>query len=158
MPSGMRRRRASNLRSITAGGSFGYWRGLAAGTLPFGSGSLTGAGEVVFYNGPWQIPDSMRKFNGFLRYSEGTPDNGLSITALGYTNSWHATDQIPARAVADGSLGLYGSVDPTDGGDTQRYSLSMNWRQRSLFASLAKRDPPRRRVHELGVIAGLRGV
>ena len=114
---------------LATGGSFGYWRGLAAGTLPFGSGSLTGAGEVVFYNGPWQIPDNLRKFNGFLRYSEGTPDNGLSITALGYTNSWHATDQIPARAVADGSLGLYGSVDPTDGGDTQRYSLSMNWRQ-----------------------------
>jgi hypothetical protein len=38
------------------------------------------------------------------------------------------------------------------------FGLSMNWRQRSLFASLAKRDPPRRRVHELGVIAGLRGV
>jgi len=40
------------------------------------------------------VPDKLRKFNGFLRYSEGTPENGLAITALAYTNSWHSTDQI----------------------------------------------------------------
>ena len=111
------------------GGSFGYWRALAAGTTQMGSGWLTGAAELVFYNGPWDIPDNLRKFNGFLRYSEGTPGNGFSITALGYTNSWHSTDQSPVRAVANGTLGFYGGVDPTDGGDTQRYSLSMSWRR-----------------------------
>src|SRR5882757_4562166 len=114
---------------LATGGSFGYWRGLAAGSLPFGAGSLTAAAETVFYNGPWQVPDKLRKFNGFLRYSEGTPANGLSITALGYTNSWHSTDQIPMRAVSDGSLDRFGAVDQTDGGDTQRYSLSMRWSQ-----------------------------
>lgn len=112
---------------LATGGSFGYWRGLAAGSIPFGAGSLTGAGEVVLYNGPWHVPDRLRKFNGFLRYSEGAPDNGLAITALAYTNSWHSTDQIPARAVAEGLLGRFGAVDQTDGGDTQRYSLSMRW-------------------------------
>ena len=111
------------------GGSFGYWRGLAAGTMAMGSGWLTGAAESVFYNGPWDIPDNLRKFNGFMRYSEGTPANGLSFTALAYTNSWHSTDQSPVRAVANGNLGFYGGVDPTDGGDTQRYSLSMSWRR-----------------------------
>jgi hypothetical protein len=114
---------------LATGGSFGYWRGLAAGTTPFGAGYLTGASETVFYNGPWQVPDKLRKFNGFLRYSEGTPDNGLAITALAYTNSWHSTDQIPVRAVYDGSLDRFGAVDQTDGGDTQRYSLSMRWSQ-----------------------------
>jgi hypothetical protein len=111
------------------GGSFGYWRALAAGSLQMGSGWLTGAVETVSYNGPWDVPDSLRKFNGFLRYSEGTPDNGFSVTALAYTNSWHSTDQSPVRAVANGSLGFYSAVDQTDGGDTQRYSLSMSWRQ-----------------------------
>jgi hypothetical protein len=120
---------------LATGGSFGYWRGLAAGSLPFGAGSLTGASEVVFYNGPWQVPDKLRKFNGFLRYSEGTPDNGLAITALAYTNSWHSTDQIPVRAVADGSLDRFGAVDQTDGGDTQRYSLSMRWSQSDARAA-----------------------
>jgi TonB-dependent receptor-like protein len=111
------------------GGSFGYWRALAAGSLQMGSGWLSGAVESVFYNGPWEVPDKLRKFNGFLRYSEGTPDNGFSVTALAYTNSWHSTDQSPVRAVANGSLGYYGAVDQTDGGDAQRYSLSMSWRQ-----------------------------
>jgi outer membrane receptor protein involved in Fe transport len=111
------------------GGSFGYWRALAAGSLQFGSGWLTGAVESVFYNGPWDVPDKLRKFNGFLRYTEGTPNNNFSITALAYTNSWHSTDQIPNRAVYDGTLPLYGAVDQTDGGNTQRYSLSMAWQR-----------------------------
>lgn len=116
----------SNVALVT-GGSFGYWRGLTAGTMALGAGSITAAGELVFYDGPWQASDALRKFNGFLRYSEGTPDNGLAITALAYTNSWHATNQIPNRAVFDGSLSRWGAVDQTDGGDTQRYSLSMRW-------------------------------
>ncbi len=116
----------SNIALVT-GGSFGYWRGLTAGTVAVGAGSITAAGELVFYDGPWQASDALRKFNGFLRYSEGTPDNGLAITALAYTNSWHATNQIPNRAVFDGSLSRWGAVDQTDGGDTQRYSLSMRW-------------------------------
>ena len=64
-----------------------------------GHGTLTAAGEIVRYDGPWQVPDAMRKYNGFLRYSEGTADNGFAVTALAYTNSWHSTDQIPQRAV-----------------------------------------------------------
>lgn len=117
------------LVSATAG-SFGYGRALAAGSLAAGSGTLTAAAEIEQYNGPWDIPDALRKYNGVLRYSEGTGDNGLSITAMAYTNSWHSTDQIPLRAVQTGELDRFGSVDPTDGGDTQRYSLSGRWSRR----------------------------
>jgi hypothetical protein len=115
-----------NIVSLT-GGSFGYWRGLAAGSVNVGAGTLTAAGEVVRYDGAWDVPDAARKYNGFLRYTEGTADNGLAITALAYTNSWHSTDQIPQRAVLDGSLNRFGAVDQTDGGDAQRYSLSARW-------------------------------
>jgi TonB dependent receptor/TonB-dependent Receptor Plug Domain len=116
----------TNMLSLT-GGSFGYWRGLAAGSVTLGPGTLTAAGELVRYDGAWQVPDATRKYNGFLRYSEGTPDNGFAMTALAYTNSWHSTDQIPQRAVLDGSLDRFGAVDQTDGGDAQRYSLSARW-------------------------------
>ncbi len=119
--------RLENAVVLSTGGSFGYWRALAAGSMAAGYGTLTAAGEIVTYNGPWQVGDDLKKFNGFLRYAEGDTANGLAITALAYTNSWHSTDQIPARAVADGSLGRYGAVDQTDGGDAQRYSLSMRW-------------------------------
>jgi hypothetical protein len=109
------------------GGSFGYARALAASSLAAGAGTVTAAVEMEQYNGPWDIPDALRKYNGVLRYSEGTVDNGLSITAMAYTNSWHSTDQVPLRAVQTGELDRFGAVDPTDGGDTQRYSLSGRW-------------------------------
>ena len=123
-------RLAKNMISTTMG-SYGYWRGLAAGSMSLGAGTLTGAGEVMLYNGPWDIPDAARKFNGFLRYSEGTQANEVAVTAMAYTNSWHSTDQIPARAVAEGIIGRFGTIDPTDGGDTQRYSLSARWSRAS---------------------------
>ena len=115
-----------NLLSAT-GGSFGFWRGLAAGSIPLGNGTLTGAGEIVRYNGPWDIPDAARKYNGVLRYSEGNGANGFAITGMAYTNSWHSTDQIAQRAVDEGLIGRFGTLDPTDGGDSQRYSLSAHW-------------------------------
>jgi TonB dependent receptor/TonB-dependent Receptor Plug Domain len=115
-----------NIVSLT-GGSFGYWRGLAAGSVDLGPGVLTGAGEIVRYDGAWQVPDATRKYNGVLRYTEGTAANGLALTAMAYTNSWHSTDQIPLRAVLDGSLNRFGAVDQTDGGDAQRYSVSARW-------------------------------
>ncbi|MBV8406991.1 MAG: TonB-dependent receptor [Alphaproteobacteria bacterium] len=112
---------------LATGGSYGYWRGLAAGTMAAGRGALTGAAEIERYDGPWTIPDALRKYNGVLRYNEGTPSNGLSLTAMAYTNSWHATDQIPQRAVFDGTISRFDGIDPTDGGDSQRYSLSGHW-------------------------------
>jgi len=111
---------------LATGGSFGYWRGLAAGSLPFGAGSLTAAAETVFYNGLLAGARQAAQVQRLPALQRGTPANGLSITALGYTNSWHSTDQIPVRAVSDGGLDRFGAVDQTDGGDTQRYSLSMN--------------------------------
>ncbi len=122
MPTGWRK----NLLSGTVG-SFGFWRGLAAGSIALGQGTLTGAGEIVRYDGPWAIPDAVRKYNGVLRYIEGTEANGFSLTGMAYTNSWHSTDQIATRAVDQGLIGRFGTLDPTDGGDTQRYSLSARW-------------------------------
>jgi TonB dependent receptor/TonB-dependent Receptor Plug Domain len=110
-------------------GSFGYRRFLGMGSTPLGAGALLYAGEVAGYNGPWTSPDDMRKLNGILRYSQGTADNGLSLTGMGYSNRWNATDQVPLRAVTSGEIGLYGAIDPSDGGNASRYSLSGRWTQ-----------------------------
>jgi len=50
---------------------------------------------------------------------------------MGYGGHWHSTDQIPLRAVEQGRVGRFGAIDPTDGGRTQRYSLSGDWWQRA---------------------------
>jgi hypothetical protein len=49
---------------------------------------------------------------------------------MAYRAKWHATDQIPVRALADGTLsGRFGAIDQTDGGAAERYSLSGAWRR-----------------------------
>ena len=110
-------------------GSFDYERLFTMGSNKLGGGSLLYAGEVNFYDGPWDTPDKMKKFSGLLRYSQGTATDGFSASAMAYTNKWTSTDQIPLRAITSGLVGLYGELDPTDGGDTSRFSLSARMAQ-----------------------------
>jgi opacity protein-like surface antigen len=48
---------------------------------------------------------------------------------MAYSNAWNSTDQVALRAITTGQIGLYGAIDPTDGGDTGRYSLSARMAQ-----------------------------
>src|SRR5258708_11696419 len=55
-------------------------------------------------DGPWDVPDRIREWNGVVRYSEGTDVDGFSVTGMGYSNRWTSTDQIAERAVDVGAL------------------------------------------------------
>lgn len=117
---------AKTMASITAG-SFGYRRGFGVTSAKLGEGALLVAAEAQSYNGPWDNPDELRKLNGVVRYSQGTVTDGFTLTAMAYANKWNSTDQVPARAIASGEIGRYGALDPTDGGNANRFSLSGNW-------------------------------
>ncbi|MCK8785541.1 TonB-dependent receptor [Roseomonas sp. NAR14] len=108
-------------------GSFGYWRGLAMTSQRVGQGNLLVAGEMAAYDGPWQVGDGLRRFNGVVRYSQGGEAEGFSLTAMGYANRWRSTDQVPLRALTEGLIGRFGTLNPTDGGNANRYSLSGEW-------------------------------
>ncbi|MGZ5029134.1 MAG: TonB-dependent receptor [Methylobacter sp.] len=112
------------------GGEFGYYRALLADSIKIGAGDLLAAGEFNAYDGVWQQPEDLGKYNGMLRYTLDNKDWGWSVNAKAYHSSWNATNQIPERAIESGTLDLYGSMDPSDGGDSNRYSLSSNvWSQ-----------------------------
>lgn len=108
------------------GGEFGYYRAVLADSYKIGSGDLLVAGEFNTYDGVWQQPEDLGKYNGLLRYTLDSKDWGVSVTAKAYQASWNATNQIPQRAINNGTLDLYGSMDTSDGGDSNRYSLSSN--------------------------------
>jgi hypothetical protein len=114
-------------------GSFGYRRALAAGSSRVGDGTLLAAVEAAKYDGPWDVPDNVRKLNGVLRYSQGTATDGLALTAMAYSNGWNSTDQVPQRAIDQGLINRLGTLDPTDGGTSSRFSLSSNWAQSSNY-------------------------
>src|SRR6185437_5459617 len=109
------------IAELTAG-SFGYRRIFGMDSAKVGDGTLLVAGEAGTYDGPWVNPDDMRKLNGMLRYTQGTAIDGFSLTGMAYSNKWNSTDQIPRRAIP--LIGLYGSDDPSDGGNTNRFALS----------------------------------
>ncbi len=94
------------------GGSYQYLRGLFADSPKVGEGNLLFAIEGVYNNGPWLREDAFRKYNGVLRYSVGDARNGFAATFMGYSANWNATDQVPARAVDDGSLDRFGTDRP----------------------------------------------
>jgi TonB dependent receptor/TonB-dependent Receptor Plug Domain len=118
----------NNIAELTFG-SFGYRRALAAGSTVVGTGTLLAAFEGVGYHGPWNVPDHVRKLNGVLRYSQGTATDGFTLSAMAYANGWNATDQLAQRAIDQGLIGRFGTLDPTDGGVASRFSLSSNWAQ-----------------------------
>jgi hypothetical protein len=118
----------ANIASLTAG-SFSYGRVLFAGSPEVGPGNLLYALEYQTTDGPWDTPENFGKYNGVLRYAQGTSSNGFSITGMAYKADWTSTDQIPLRAVNAGLLDRFGTVDPTDGGNTRRYSMSGLWNQ-----------------------------
>jgi len=106
-------------------GSYGYRRALIGGNKRLEGGNLLGALELGADNGPWEHPDDLRKVNAVLRYVQGDNRNGFTVTGMAYTSRWNATDQIPERA----QIGRFGAIDPSDGGEASRYSLSAQWSQ-----------------------------
>ena len=105
-------------------GTLGYERFFGGGSFNLGEGNLLGAIEWQHYNGPWDSPDELHKINAVLRYSVGDNSDGFSVTTMHYHGLWNSTTDQPARAIDDGLIGRYGSLDPTDGGNAQRTSMT----------------------------------
>lgn len=132
-------RLADKLVNGTASLSLGknaYQRAVLVDSIATMNGQLLYGLELNRNDGPWDNPEKVRKTIGTLRYSEGDQERGYNLTAMAYKNSWNSTDQIPLRAVQSGQISRFGTVDPSDGGNTSRYSLSYAMHSRgpnSLF-------------------------
>ena len=109
------------------GGEFDYYRLVAANAHKIGAGDLLYAGEFNTYNGVWQRGEDLGKYNGMLRYTVKEKDRGAAVHAKAYHSTWNATNPIPLSAVQSGEIDLYGTGDATDGGRSNRYSLSGNF-------------------------------
>ncbi|HRQ90558.1 MAG TPA: TonB-dependent receptor plug domain-containing protein, partial [Bacteroidia bacterium] len=104
-----------------------YFRFLFMDSAALGDGRLSTAFEYSHYDGPWVLEEDFERFNGFVKYYWESGVNRYSLTGMAYRGEWSATDQIPSRLVDGGIIGRLGFVDPTVGGDSERYSLSFDW-------------------------------
>ena len=51
----------------------------------------------------------------------------LSVWASHYRAEWHGSGQIPSRAIRAGLIDRFGSIDPNEGGITQRTNLNADY-------------------------------
>jgi TonB dependent receptor/TonB-dependent Receptor Plug Domain len=118
-------------------GKDGYRRGVVGMSADVAVGvTALGAIEGMEADGPWDVPQGLRKQNGVFMLTGGTRDEGWHAAAMAYRSRWTATDQIPQRLIDAGQLngqpfGRYGSLDPTTGGNTSRVSLSGEWHRQN---------------------------
>jgi hypothetical protein len=105
-------------------GEFDYARALAAGSIRAGGGDLLAGLDFTHDDGPWERPDEYQKIAAVLRYTRRAGSGGWRLSAQAYDGDWSSTDQIPIRAVESGALSRFGYVDPSDGGESSRYTFS----------------------------------
>ena len=108
-----------------AGGTLGVYNMFAGGTDHLTDDDrLSGGLYYGHVDGPFTHPDDFRKFAGTLRFSHGTDADGYSATAMYYHGEGNLTTDQPLRAIQEGLITRWGTLDPTDGSLSERFSLS----------------------------------
>jgi hypothetical protein len=83
-------------------------------------------------DGPWQVPENYRKLNGVLRYSQGSANDGWSVTGMAYRRPVDLDR--PGRPAGYRRRRLIRPLRlarPDDRRqDAYRYSLSADWARR----------------------------
>lgn len=84
------------------------------------------AGEFNYTNGPTINPQNFNRFNIFGKYNFSLSDNTQFTASLSaFKSKWDASGQVPERAVDAGLIDRFGSIDPTEGGNTARYNANI---------------------------------
>ncbi|WP_386132328.1 TonB-dependent receptor [Winogradskyella litorisediminis] len=84
--------------------------------------------EYIETDGPFEAPQSFNRLNLFGKYTAYADDNSkVSLTASHFTSRWDASGQIPQRAVDDGSISRFGAIDATEGGETSRTNVNVEF-------------------------------
>lgn len=77
-------------------------------------------------NGPSLSPQHFSRFNLFGRYNYSLSERTrLSASLSAFSSSWDASGQVPERAITSGLIERFGSIDPSEGGHTERYNANV---------------------------------
>ncbi|PRP66937.1 TonB-dependent receptor [Nonlabens agnitus] len=86
------------------------------------------ATEYLTFDGPFDSPQNFDRINlfGKLNYISDS-GNELGVSISHFDSEWDASGQIPQRAVDRGLIGRFGAIDDTEGGETSRTSVNINY-------------------------------
>ena len=106
-------------------GTLGDESAFVGGTHELGPNErLLAAVEVSKVDGPFVPGNDFRKYAGVLRYSHGTSSNGYDLTVQYFHGAGQLTTDQPLRAVREGLISRFGTLDPSDGDRNERLSVS----------------------------------
>lgn len=98
-----------------------------AGAQALGAKTLLAA-QAYFTDGPFLNPQRYSRYNLFAKITlDPSPGAKLSVSATVYQGDWHGSGQIPLRLVSAGELDRFGSLDPSEGGHTDRENLDLHY-------------------------------
>ncbi|MCL5128801.1 TonB-dependent receptor [Algibacter sp. L4_22] len=84
--------------------------------------------EYLENDGPFDSPQNFNRLNLFGKYTNISPlNNKLSLTVSHFTSRWDASGQVPQREVDNGNISRFGAIDDTEGGNTQRTNLNVEY-------------------------------
>ena len=106
-------------------------RGLALLKVPINSGNINSyfAADVINNRGFFDRSQEFKRINLFSKTTMAINEHSrIHFSVTGFGSSWNASGQIPDRGVQQKIISLYGSIDPNEGGTTQRnnYNLVYN--------------------------------
>jgi hypothetical protein len=82
--------------------------------------------ENYYSNGPTINKQHLKRLNVFGKYQRALSSRtGLTVALSLFKSSWDASGQVPERAVASGLIDRFGSIDPSEGGNTQRHNANV---------------------------------
>ena len=105
-------------------GTDSYQRVFTGTSVNLLGGKLLIAGSSCTTTVRGRNPDNYLKENFMLRFFRPWGKNTLTVDVMGYNGTWNATNQEADRAVSEGLVGYFGTLDPTDRGSSYRYSVS----------------------------------
>lgn len=86
------------------------------------------ASDLLFSNGPFESPQNFSRLNLMGKYHSLVGRNQvLSISLSTFSSKWEASGQIPDRAVRQGLIQRFGSLDDTEGGNTSRSNVNIQF-------------------------------
>ena len=114
--------------ALAEGGSFDTAALRARGVAAARRVKTLFAGQAYYTNGPFDNPEHLARYNGFAQL-HARPD--ARVEALGHRAGLRRRlgrlGQIPAPRWPSGALDRFGSIDPTEGGRTDRENLLLDW-------------------------------
>ena len=111
------------------GGRFNTGKLTALYQIPLANTDHQGAyfgGQFYNSDGPVESPQGFQRFNLFGKFHTHISEEAkLSVSASGFSSAWDASGQIPMRAIENGLIDRFGSIDDLEGGTTGRQNVNI---------------------------------